>query len=122
MWIYAQRTGNLTAPDGKMLAIPGYSGHGSGKNAPDMQRVPNIGPCCRGWYTITEPFNSPLHGSFAMRLVPNAANEMYGRGGFMIHGDSLSKPGTASQGCIILSRPVREKIWASGDHRLLVVA
>jgi hypothetical protein len=37
-----------------------------------------------------------------------------------MHGDSLSDPGTASRGCIIVSCGVRERVWESGDRELLV--
>jgi hypothetical protein len=57
-----------------------------------------------------------------MRLEPNQQNEMYGRAGFLIHGDSLEHPGTASLGCIVLGRLYREAIWASGDHQLQVIS
>jgi hypothetical protein len=47
---------------------------------------------------------------------------MFGRTGFLIHGDSLQHPGRASNGCIILPRPIRDRIAASGDDQLTVVA
>lgn len=40
---------------------------------------------------------------------------------FRIHGDSIRAPGTASHGCIILPRAIRDRIWASGDRALQVV-
>jgi hypothetical protein len=46
---------------------------------------------------------------------------MFGRSGFLIHGDSIIRPGTASRGCIILAREIREQIAASGDADLEVV-
>jgi hypothetical protein len=39
-----------------------------------------------------------------------------------MHGDSKEHPGCASQGCIILPRPVREQVWHSGDRELEVRA
>jgi hypothetical protein len=47
---------------------------------------------------------------------------MFGRDGFLIHGDSVEHPGTASHGCIIMSRAIREAIAQSDDHELNVVA
>jgi hypothetical protein len=46
---------------------------------------------------------------------------MFGRTGFLIHGDAVHAPGTASEGCVILSRTTREQIWESHDHVLQVV-
>ena len=58
-----------------------------------------------------------------MSLTPNAANNMFGRSEFKIHGDLIDAPGQhkASDGCVILSRDVREQIWQSGDHDLHVI-
>jgi hypothetical protein len=38
----------------------------------------------------------------------------------MIHGDSSQHPGNASNGCIITGAHNRQRIWASGDHALVV--
>jgi hypothetical protein len=48
------------------------------------------------------------------------SNNMCGRDGFMIHGDSAKHPGEASDGCIIVDLPGRKAIAASGDHSLTV--
>jgi hypothetical protein len=47
---------------------------------------------------------------------------MFGRSGFLMHGDNIRLPGTASEGCIILPRDLREAIWNSADHTLEVIA
>jgi hypothetical protein len=44
------------------------------------------------------------------------------RTGFLIHGDSIEHPGTASHGCIIMPRAIREAIAQNDDHDLNVVA
>lgn len=119
-WLYEQETGQLSQ-NGADVAI-GYSGAGNGKNNPTMQAVPRIGPIPEGWYTIHEPNDTETHGPYVLGLVPDERNEMFGRSGFLIHGDSVSKPGTASLGCIIIPRKFREQIWDSGDHRLEVVS
>lgn len=119
-WYYHQSSGNLYNPNGILIAV-GYSGEGSGKNVPNMADVPNVGPIPCGAYTINPPIDSPTHGPFAMPLVPNDWNEMFGRSGFMIHGDSMESPGTASKGCIVMPRVAREAIWNSLDRALIVV-
>jgi hypothetical protein len=53
--------------------------------------------------------------------MPDPGTETFGRGEFRIHGDSIAHPGTASHGCIILPRAVRDAIWRSGDRALEVV-
>jgi hypothetical protein len=55
-----------------------------------------------------------------MELQPAPTNQMFGRSGFLMHGDSVKLPDTASHGCIIMARATRERVWLSG-HRLLEV-
>jgi hypothetical protein len=120
MWKYDQASGALTDPNGEFEAR-GYSGAALGKNNPDMENVPCVGPIPVGSYTLGEPFDSPEHGPFAMPLTPDPANEMFGRSGFLMHGDSLEHPGCASEGCIIMPPGARAGVWASGDRELEVV-
>ena len=117
-WHYKQSTGTLSH-DGLYIAT-GYSGAGDGKNNPDMQDVHNVGPLPRGSYTIGEPSDTKTHGPYVLHLTPAPENEMFGRSAFLIHGDSVVHPGTASEGCMIFARTVREKIWQSGDRQLEV--
>lgn len=120
MWSYQQSTGQLANGGGTVVGN-GYSGSPAGKNDPSKENVPCVGPIPRGLYTIEAPFNSPTHGPFAMPLEPDPANEMFGRSGFLMHGDSLEHPGCASEGCIIMPPQVRQQVWNSGDHQLQVV-
>jgi hypothetical protein len=119
VWQYEQITGRILQ-DGERIAV-GYSGAGECKNVPAAQDVHNAGPIPRGTYTIGAPVNTVTHGPYVLPLTPDAANEMCGRAGFLIHGDSVVHPGTASEGCIILGRQVREAIWNSKDTTLEVI-
>lgn len=121
MWKYEQHSGRMYDASGKCVAT-GYAGKGVHKNKPDDQAIQGQGPLPRGKYAITAPRNSSNTGPYSMDLHPDASNEMFGRSAFLIHGDSVSAPGTASSGCIIMPRPVREAIWNSGDHEIEVVA
>lgn len=128
-WRYEQRTGRLLH-QGELVAI-GYSGAddgdgvlepGEGRNAPEREDQRNVGPIPRGqWMIQGRPFFSELRGPYCLRLVPAPDTDTHGRSAFLIHGDSKKKPGTASHGCIILPRAVRERIWTSGDRYLEVV-
>jgi hypothetical protein len=120
MWTFEQQTGDLRY-EGKVVAS-GYSGHEAGKNNPKMQHVPCIGPIPEGYYTIASPIDTASHGPYVLHLTPFQHNQMFGRSGFLIHGDSVKQPGTASEGCVILGRMVREAIWQSGDRTLRVVS
>ena len=119
-WVYEQSTGKLSH-NGQFVAS-GYAGNGAGKNNPQMEITPETGPLPKGSYAITgHPFHHPHTGAYSLRLSPHAGNRMYGRSGFLIHGDNVKHPGAASNGCIILPLFVRKKIWSSGDKLLEVV-
>ena len=121
MWTYQQSTGTLTAPDGSTLGA-GYSGHGSGLNSPTAQTQADIGPIPQGWWTIGAFFDDPGDkGPIVAHLTPDAGTDTFGRSGFMIHGDNAAANHSASEGCIILARPLREAIRDSGDARLTVI-
>lgn len=121
MWTYEQLTGALWDTNGQII-WRGYSGAPSGENNPSMENVTDVGPIPRGYYSIGAPADTVSHGPYVLPLTPAAMNEMYGRSGFLIHGDSIEHPGEASQGCIIMPRAVREQIWTSCDHQLKVVS
>lgn len=118
MWNYIQKTGELLH-EGEHVAF-GYAGREDGKNNPEMQSVKGIGPLPVGIYRAEPPGYDPVVGSYAMRLDPDPANEMYGRSSFFMHGDSSEHPGLASHGCIVQSRLTREAFWDSGDHMIRV--
>lgn len=120
MWIFEQLTGRLLKQGNGVMAT-GYSGAGEGKNNPTEETVQNYGPIPEGFYDVQAPIDSPTHGPFSLGLLPDAGNRMFGRSHFLIHGDSIERPGQASEGCIIMPRFARERIWESGDHRLQVV-
>lgn len=120
-WTYVQQSGELSQ-DGKPLAI-GYSGAKEGKNNPALETVRNLGPIpCGRWIITGAPVDTPEHGPYVLRLEPARETQTHARTGFLIHGDSRANPGSASQGCIILPRAVREQVWRSGDRELLVIA
>lgn len=119
-WTYKQSTGELFH-NGTLVGT-GYAGAGDGKNNPDMQQVHNVGPLPQGEYDIQPPQDTVTHGPFVLPLVPSENNEMFGRSAFLIHGDSVVNPGTASQGCIIMPKAVRKSVWNSGDRELQVIA
>ena len=119
MWTYSQPDGNLSQ-DGAPIGA-GYSGFAAGKNNPSMQEVHDIGPLPRGRYSIGPPHDTAEHGPHVMALTPDAGTDMFGRAGFLIHGDSLAHPGAGSHGCIDLATANRHQISGSGDTQLEVV-
>jgi hypothetical protein len=146
--IYEQSTGHLLTAKLQLFAIC-YSGFGIGKNNPDMEHVVGVGPICQGRYrlvTVEYVTTSGPHGPYVIRLEPDLLNDMHGvdeqgnklddRAGFLIHGDEIHHPGTASHGCIVplisgpaciaipkvkSGRALREAIWDLEDRGLQVV-
>ncbi|WP_395489487.1 tlde1 domain-containing protein [Cedecea davisae] len=98
-----------------------YAGASGYKNDSQYECVVNKGPLPRGKYRIIgAPFTHEIAGRFTLRLHPYATNNMCGRGGFLIHGDSIAHPGEASNGCIVAAPAYRRTIWESGDKEVLV--
>jgi hypothetical protein len=120
MNIYSQSTGHWWDDRGELIAT-GYSGHGDSKNSPKQQAAPNLGPIPRGLWVIGDPYDSVNVGPFALPLTPSG-HTAFGRTAFLVHGDSIKDPGTASRGCIILPRQAREQINKQNDRILKVVA
>lgn len=120
MWKWDQSAGELSL-DGSFVSR-GYSGAGRGKNNPAMQAAQGVGPIPRGRWKIVSVGDRPdSTGPFTIVLEPAPGTDTCGRSAFRIHGDSVANPGSASHGCIILPRPIRNRIWASGDRDLDVV-
>ena len=122
MWTFEQSTGSLYDPTNNLVE-KGYSGNGVWKDDPASQGIHDHGPLPAGVYTIGAAIADGGHlGPFVMPLTPDPANDMCGRAGFFMHGDNITAPGTASDGCIIMSRTTRVAVNASGDKQLTVVA
>ena len=120
MWSYEIASGQLS--QNSVLAGFGYSGHEQGLNSVEHEQVANIGPVPRGTYSIGTFFDDPGgKGPVVAHLTPDAGTNDFGRSGFIIHGDNKAGDHSASHGCIILSRPLREAISASGDRTLEVI-
>ena len=123
---YEQKTGRFVIcdyDDGGVERVVyetvGYSGRGAHKNNPESQHVKRLGPIPRGVYGIHGPFDHPRLGPICFDLSAHKL-PMFGRSGFMIHGDSRVRPGDASSGCIILHRAAREAIVNYGPKLLYV--
>lgn len=121
MWRWTQ-TGNLFAPDGT-LAGTGYSGHSEGVNNGALEAVHDVGPIPKGLWRIGPFFDDPGgKGPVVCHLTPLSGTDAHGRSGFMVHGDNAAANHTASEGCIVIPRPLREAIRDSGDSTLNVTA
>ena len=93
----------------------GYSGQAQYLNNQLFQEDHNLGPLPAGTYTISSIADDPRRGAHTCVLTPAATNEMYGRSGFLIHGDTTPPTHSASDGCIITPLWVRQQFKA-GDE------
>jgi hypothetical protein len=119
LWTYRQATGELLK-DGRFIA-QGYSGKGHGKNNPAAETEKNVGPIPAGaWSVAALTTEMTAHGPYVLHLSPCNGTQTHGRSGFLMHGDNRQHPGEASEGCIIMQRAIREKVWESGDRVLTV--
>lgn len=120
-WEYSQSSGQLRQ-NGRLVAT-GYSGSqaAGGRNNPEREAVPFVGPIPRGRYNIGAPRNHPRRGPHAMDVTPAGHNAL-GRTEFMMHGESRTNaPGNASQGCLIFPPNVRNQVSNSRDTVLNVI-
>lgn len=120
MYTYKQKTGEILQ-NGSPIGI-GYSGKAEGRNNPDKERMPNVGPLPAGHYKIGKAFDDLRHpgkGPCVMRLYPIKDTDEFGRSGFMIHGNNATND--ASDGCIILGPSIRRQIADSDDRELEVI-
>ncbi|MFH8133273.1 tlde1 domain-containing protein [Pantoea osteomyelitidis] len=115
VWKYVVREATFYNNGIKLKAR--YAGAPGYYNNPSQECIKNKGPVPRGRYIIGAPYKSLRTGIYTLPLSPDAENNMCGRGDFLIHGDSIRYPGTASQGCIIAVYKVRKKfgIAATGS-------
>jgi len=99
----------------------GYSGHGPGLNNPDKEDVRGVGPIPAGRYAMSDFFDHPHLGPVVCHLVPSPENDMHGRSAFDVHGDNAFVNHSASDGCIILARKLREMLRDEGPREIEVV-
>ena len=114
-WTYTQATGELHR-DGKLVAT-GYSGAPGHINATTSEGLRSKGPIPRGLWRMFFVYQRHSRlGPVAIALKPEGHNAL-GRSDFMIHADSIKRPGSASQGCIILPHAVRVQMAACVGKR-----
>jgi len=104
---------------GGVNQVPAYSGAGEGKNNPLLQHIANVGPIPVGAWLLGEVDDT--HGPLSIHLV-HLFGELWGRSGFLLHGDNALHIGASSEGCIIAAHPEREYLADCRDRLLIVVA
>lgn len=136
-WIFQQSTGDFglgqvqDVNNEYFVAVAyvlerGYSGRGVHLNRPDAQQLVGQGPIPRGTWIIQKARYHDRLGPVSIPLAPLDGRDTFGRSGFYIHGDNRRGDKSASSGCIILSRAMRDMIVSvhasSPTRRLMVVA
>lgn len=86
---------------------PAYAGYGEGRNDPRYEHVRNVGPIPRGRYALKRHWRDRA-GPNTLACEPVPGTNLYGRSGFLIHGDNAT--GTASKGCIVVAPDARRHI------------
>jgi RHS repeat-associated protein len=127
---YYQCSGHMVCTDetGKILFTEtqaGYSGRGIGFDNPAKQNLKNYndkkapaGPIPQGIWNITEIIDTGYYEDTkrapVMKLSPQDPSQVFGRDGFLIHGDNATH--TASSGCIIMPYDDRVKIQKAAEN------
>lgn len=119
MLTYSQPNGHITIRN--TFVGTGYSGHGVGLDNPDKEDMPNIGPIPRGEWEILRWDDHHGEKGPQVAVLSPVGHNAHGRSAFLIHGDTAELNHTASHGCIIASRAIRDALRASGETRLMVV-
>lgn len=119
---FDRRKGTLAFNAGDPFVTGVWSGHNGAANDVSRERERGIGPLPAGLYRIGAPRESTRLGPFVMDLE-QIEGESYERSLFRIHGDTRNDHDhSASDGCVIAPRWVREKIDRDcGNPRLLRV-
>ena len=115
-WLYVQSTGQLFRPDGSFCA-DGYSGRGADLDNPVAENVKNEGPIPVGIYALGTVDQEK--GPFTIHLKPDPGNQMFGRSGFLVHGDNKEVNHTASEGCVIMPRLARIEMARGGTLKVI---
>lgn len=115
---YDQKTGHIAIRN--TIIGTGYSGFGPGLDNPDMESVPNVGPIPRGEWHIERWDETHGDKGPQVAVLAPVGHNAHGRSAFLIHGDNALGNHTASHGCIIANRTIRNALRASGETALIV--
>ena len=108
---YSQATGSFVCRNegGETYAsCNGYAGRDNGLNNSEAQNISNTGPIPQGTYIVGG--TTTRRGPGTRPLMPSSNNEMFGRSGFLLHGDNAQRNNSASHGCIIIPPDCRRAV------------
>lgn len=110
-----------TTTDKQTVDAQCYSGKGVDQNKTSSENLKMKGPIPRGWWDIKSGYAHPKLGNPTFNLDPHADTDTFDRDLFRLHADNLRGDNSASEGCIVCSRAVREQIRRMGSGGTLLV-
>jgi hypothetical protein len=96
-----------SVPGKSTIVAYGYSGHQDCLNDIHKQNIQGVGPLPAGTYVISRIYDDVERGKHTCELLPQTTNKMFGRSGFLIHGDTMAEAHNASDGCIVTTYAIR---------------
>lgn len=118
LWEYRIDDGSLSK-DGELVGF-GYSGAPGYTNRSSEVDKKSKGPIPPGeWFFDRAPWSRK--GPQVMSLIRGPQTETFGRSAFMIHGDNKRRNRSASNGCIVFDRHIRDQLAADAPGRLVVL-
>lgn len=118
MLTYDQKSGHIGIRN--TFIGTGYSGFGEGLDNPAMEAVSNVGPIPRGHWRIARWDDHHGEKGPQVAVLEPVGHDAHGRSAFLIHGDNSALNHTASHGCIIAGRAIRDALRSSGETELTV--
>lgn len=110
-----------TKTDKQTVNAQCYAGYGDDRNNPKSQNLKNRGPIPQGWWDIGRGYPHPELGNPTFNLDPQAGTDSFTRDAFRIHADNARGDRSASKGCIVCNRSVREQVQRMGPGGTLLV-
>lgn len=116
---YQQLSGGIWL--GSKYLGAGYSGNGIGLNQPSHEADANVGPIPAGFWKIERWDDHHGDKGPIVAVLSPVGHNAHGRSAFLIHGDNSLGNHSASHGCIIANRDIRQRLRDSGDTELEVI-
>jgi RHS repeat-associated protein len=122
--MYSQSSGKFDCfdktTDKHTIGATCYSGSGASRDKPADQCVKDKGPIPGGWWNIGSGYNHPELGNPTFNLDPQTGTDTCLRDLFRIHADNSLGNFSASGGCIVCSKQVRDQLKNGGGGDLWV--
>jgi len=110
----------------RLIIGSGYSGNGDALNNPALENMVGHGPIPRGMWEILSWSGETKHGTKGKQvaILKPIGHDAHNRSGFLWHGDTQEMNFSASDGCIVSARVLRDHLaaaWIIGARSLEVI-